>query len=177
MSDAPASVACVTEIVRIAIGPRRGMRRATPARAWYERGFALEARDPEGAMVAYRRAIAGLPSLADAHNNLGRLHHERGELEAAEACYRRALAIAPDLALYAFNLGVVLEDRGSTAEAIAFYEQALAQDPSFADAHYNLARQLERGARATADDVSLRRAVRHLTSYRQLVRRHDPIFK
>jgi tetratricopeptide (TPR) repeat protein len=167
----------VGEIVSIAVGPRRGMRRATSARVWFQRGFALEQRDPAAAIAAYERAIAGLPSHADAHCNLGRLRHDRGELDRAETCYRRALALAPDVALYHYNLGVALEDRSRTDDAIACYEHAIALDPQLADAHWNLARQLERRARAAADDLTLRRAVRHLASYRQLVRRHHPIFK
>jgi tetratricopeptide (TPR) repeat protein len=151
-------------------GPRRGYRRATTALTWYERGCALETPDPEGAMAAYRRAIAGRRDFADAHNNLGRLHHDRGELALAEACYRRALVADPEVALYAFNLGVVLEDLGCTHEAISAYELALALAPSFADAHFNLARQIELAARSANDDLMLRRAVRHLQQYRQLVR-------
>ena len=170
MSDPIASVPVVGDLLRIPIGNRRGMRRATSARAWYQRGIALEARDPRGAMQAYRRAIAGLPSLADAHCNLGRLLHDGGELAAAEACYRRALALAPAIALFHFNLGVALEDRGCASEAIASYEHALALDPAFADAHFNLARQLEHAG-------DLCGTVRHLTRYRQLVRTHQPIFK
>ena len=158
------------DLVSLKLGPRRGMRRATSALAWYERGLSLEATDPAAAMTAYARAIAGRPDLADAHCNLGRLHHDRGELALAEACYRRALAADDGVALYAFNLGVVLEDTGRPDEAIAAYERALAIDPYLADAHYNLARQIELAARSCGDDALLRRAVRHLHQYRELVR-------
>jgi tetratricopeptide (TPR) repeat protein len=162
----------VGDIVHIGdrIGARRGVRRATSARTWYEIGVALEVRDPSAAIHAYRRAIAGLPSLADAHNNLGRLLHDRGDVELAAACYQRALAIAPDVALYRYNLGVALEDRGSADEAVACYEEALARDPALADAHFNLARQLERRGRSSGDELALRRAVRHLARYRVLAR-------
>jgi tetratricopeptide (TPR) repeat protein len=121
-------------------------------------------------MAAYRRAIASRRDFADAHNNLGRLHHDRGELALAEACYRRALVADPQVALYAFNLGVVLEDLGCTYEAISAYELALALAPTFADAHFNLARQIELAARSSNDELMLRRALRHLQQYRQLVR-------
>ncbi len=193
----------VGEIVSIfSIGPRRGMLRATSAVDWYERGLALEATDPDGAMIAYRRALAGRPDLADAYNNLGRLHHDRGELGDAESLYRLAIcAMSParacerdpdrrpqrepmiaagrlqpagGQALYWFNLGVVVEDRGRHAEAIAAYERALELDGTLADAHFNLARQLERAA--GSNELVLRRAVRHLARYRDLSR-HQPIFK
>jgi tetratricopeptide (TPR) repeat protein len=158
------------DLLYLQLGPRRGFRRATTALTWYERGCALEPSDPEGAMAAYRRAIAGRRDLADAHNNLGRLHHDRGELALAEQCYRRAIAADPMVALYAFNLGVVLEDLGCPYEAISAYELALALEPALADAHFNLARQIELAARASGDELMLRRAVRHLQQYRQLAR-------
>jgi tetratricopeptide (TPR) repeat protein len=126
-------------------------------------------------MAAYGRAVAGCPGLADANNNLGRLHHDRRELGAAESCYRLALCADPSVALYWFNLGVSLEDQGRNAEAIAAYEQAVdrgAHDLEIADAHFNLARLLEVIGRRTGDDMLVRRAVRHLLRYRDLAGSH-----
>ncbi|HTR49245.1 MAG TPA: tetratricopeptide repeat protein [Kofleriaceae bacterium] len=157
------------DLVSLKLGGRRSLLRATSALVWYERGVALEATDPEAAVAAYRRALAGRPDLADAHNNLGRLLHDRGELAAAAACYRRAREIEPLVGLYAFNLGVALEDSGCTGEAVAMYEQALALEPALADAHYNLARLIELAARGTSDDLMMRRALRHLHQYRRLL--------
>ena len=151
------------------IGPRRGLRRAVGAVTWYDRGCALEACDAGAAAEAYQRAVAGQPDLADAHNNLGRLHHDAGALAAAEGSYRLAICADANVALYWFNLGVVVEDQGRAAEAIAAYERALELDEGFADAHFNLARLLEVRGRANGDDlVALRGAVRHLLSYRKL---------
>ncbi|HSD88059.1 MAG TPA: tetratricopeptide repeat protein [Kofleriaceae bacterium] len=158
------------DLVFFSFGPRRGMRKGTSALEWYERGCALESSDADAAFRAYQRALAGRPDLADAHNNLGRLLHDRGDLVAAESCYRLALCLDNRVALYWFNLGVVLEDRGRAAEAIAAYEQALAIDALLADAHFNLARQIERAALSAGDEVLLRRAVRHLKQYRDLSR-------
>jgi tetratricopeptide (TPR) repeat protein len=181
------------------LGPRRGCVRATSAIEHYERGLALEATDPNAAIAAYRRALSARPDMADAYNNLGRLHHDhadalsagqnsdggrnsdgrnsdavsgRCELADAEALYRLAICADAKVALYWFNLGVVLEDQSRCAEAITAYERALALDPHFADAHFNLARQLEvAGTRGPlCDELVLRRAVRHLKRYRDLVR-------
>jgi tetratricopeptide (TPR) repeat protein len=149
------------------------MLRAVGAIAWYERGCALEATDPAAAIAAYRRAVAGQPDLADAHNNLGRLLHDRGELAEAESCYRIALCLDRGVALYWFNLGVVVEDQGRHAEALAAYEQAIAAGGigGVADAHFNLARLLEAVGRKSGDDGAICQAVRHLTRYRALVSR------
>lgn len=154
-----------------------GLLRGTPATDWYEQGCALEGRDPLGAAQAYGRALGGRPDLADAHNNLGRILHERAtnsegegtaDLAAAESHYRLALCGAPGVALYWFNLGVVVEDRGRASEAIAAYEQALELDPTLQDAHWNLARLYEQAGRRAGDELVLRRAVRHLVRYRAL---------
>jgi tetratricopeptide (TPR) repeat protein len=158
----------VDDLLHFRVGPRRGFRRATSALAWYERALACEGHDDAEAVQAYQRAIAGRPDFADAHNNLGRVLHDRGELVEAEACYRRALAAAPGVGLYHYNLAVALEDRGEVDEAVAEYEQALDRDASLADAHFNLARLIEARARASGDELAMRRAVRHLRSYREL---------
>jgi tetratricopeptide (TPR) repeat protein len=160
----------VGELLMLAVGTRRGLRRGTRATDWYELGCALEPSDAPGAMHAYARAVAGRPDLADAHNNLGRLHHDRGELADAESCYRLAICADPRVGLYWFNLGVAVEDGGRTSEAIAAYERAIELDPAIADAHYNLARLLELTARRAGDELLLRRAVRHLVRYRDLAR-------
>lgn len=124
----------------MAIGLRRGVRRVGGAAAWFERARALEASDQPAAVAAYRRALALRPGLAAAHNNLGRLLHDRGDVAAAESHYRLAVCANPAAALYWYNLGVAIEDRGGGSEAIAAYETSLAIDPSHSDARYNLSR-------------------------------------
>jgi tetratricopeptide (TPR) repeat protein len=110
VSDPIVMVRVVGDLVFLSLGPRRGLRKGTSAIAWYDRGCALEAHDPSAALDAYDRALAGRPDLADAHNNIGRIRHDRGELTAAESHYRLALCLDREVALYWFNLGVVLED-------------------------------------------------------------------
>ncbi len=129
---------------------------------WYERGCVLEEVSPEEAMAAYRQALETDPGLADAHVNLGRLLHERGEAEEAARHYRLALAARPEDATAAFNLGVALQDLGRLAEAAELYEKALEIDRDLADAHYNLAGLYERLGQPEA-------AFRHLRTYRTLI--------
>ena len=136
------------------------------AETWYERGCFLEDDDaPEEAMAAYRRALELEPDLGDAHLNLGRLLHERGEVAEAEGHYRRALSTLPGEpgdATAAFNLGVVLQDLGRIREAAAAYETAVESEPGYADAHYNLAGVYEKLGEREA-------AFRHLRTYRTLM--------
>jgi tetratricopeptide (TPR) repeat protein len=175
LSDAVVTVFGVGDLLFLPLasrssGGRLPLRRATPAVDHYERGVALESVDPAAARAAYERALAGRPDFADAHNNLGRLHHDANALAIAESHYRIAICLHDCIALYWFNLGVVVEDQGRSAEAIACYEHALALDPQMADAHYNLARLYELTARRANNELLMRRAVRHLLQFRSLAR-------
>ncbi|HEY6066929.1 MAG TPA: tetratricopeptide repeat protein [Thermoanaerobaculia bacterium] len=131
--------------------------------SWYQLGCDLEETDPEGASEAYARALELDPEHADAHVNLGRLLHEKGDAAGAETHYRSALAARPADATAAFNMGVALEDLGRDLEAIDAYEKAVALDPAHSDAYFNLAGACERAGRPAA-------AIRHLKTYRALVR-------
>ncbi|MEZ4359864.1 MAG: tetratricopeptide repeat protein [Kofleriaceae bacterium] len=155
------------DLLGLSLGPRCGLRRAVGASTWLARGVALEADQPEAAMAAYRRALAGCPSFADAHNNLGRLLHQRGELAEAELHYRAALA-AEASSLHWFNLGVALDDQQRRDAAIEAYREALALEPAMREAHLNLARLLDQRGRGTGQPADLQAAVRHLAQYRRL---------
>ena len=148
------------------LGARRPCRRAVPADVWYDRAVAAEEGpgDNARAIALYGRALAANPEHADAHCNLGRLLHERGDRIAAEAHYRLALCACPDLGLYWFNLGVAVEDGRRRAEAIDCYRAAIERDPTIADAHWNLARLLD----VPGDDAAQREALCHLATYRAL---------
>ncbi|MEA2600965.1 MAG: hypothetical protein QOF89_1957 [Acidobacteriota bacterium] len=132
------------------------------AEDWYEQGVTLEYEEAaEEAMAAYRRALELEADLPDAHLNLGRLLHERGEAAAAERHYRLALAARPGDATAAFNLGVALQDLRRLRDAAKAYETALASDPAYADAHYNLSGVYEELGEREA-------AFRHLRTYKTL---------
>jgi tetratricopeptide (TPR) repeat protein len=146
------------------LGARRPCRRAVPADLWYDRAVAAEESEPVRAITLYGRALAANPEHADAHCNVGRLLHERGEAEAAEAHYRLALCASADVGLYWFNLGVAIEDGGRRAEAIDCYRAAIEHDPTVADAHWNLARLLD----VPGDEAAQREALCHLATYRAL---------
>ena len=130
----------------------------------YELGCDLEEADPAQAEVSYVEVLTRAPRHADAHINLGRLLHERGDLEGAEGHYRQALKSRPEDPTATFNLGVALEDQDDVAEAIEAYESAVALNPQNADAHYNAARLYEKGGDYGA-------SLRHLRAYRDLTRR------
>jgi len=130
----------------------------------YELACDLDETDPERAESSYRQVITMAPHHADAHINLGRILHERGDLPAAEEHYRRALAVRPNDPTASFNLGVVLEDGGHHGDALEAYRRAIAADDRNADAHYNAARLYD----LMGDYAS---ALRHLRICRDLARK------
>jgi tetratricopeptide (TPR) repeat protein len=133
------------------------------AEHWFVRAGELEAVDPEGAEAAYRNAIGRQRDFLAAYVNLGCMLQAGGKPTPAEQTYRDAIALLPGEALLHFNLGTVLEDLRRNGDAARAYEAAIALDPSFADAHYNLARLYETQGHA-------QEAIRHLASYRRLLR-------
>jgi tetratricopeptide (TPR) repeat protein len=136
------------------------------AEDWYRWGCELEAAAPEQALESYRQALAIDPRHAQAHVNLGRLLHERGDLDGALAQYEQALALDAGTGdpTATFNLGVVQQDRGEVHAALAAYHRVLALDAAYADAHFNLAGLYERLGQKTE-------ALRHMLEYRRLSRR------
>jgi len=130
---------------------------------WAARGEALEASDVEGAIAAYRKALASIPDHPDAVRNLGALLHGRRRLAEALALYDMAIARRPDDADLHFNRAIVLEDLGDYPRAIESYERCLAIDVGFADAHWNVGRLYDRAGAA-------RDALRHFSAFRRLRR-------
>ena len=132
-----------------------------PDEDWYARALAMERDDPEGALVAYERAVAQDPGNVDARVNWGSLLHELGRHAEAQRVYIDALTAHGDDPVLLFNLGVLFEDTDRKMEAVAAYQKALRLDPGLADGHYNLALLLRKLGRP-------RDAIRHMSLYRKL---------
>jgi len=79
-----------------------------------------------------------------AHDNLGTVLFERGELEAAIEHFRQAVQIDPAYAKAHYNLGIALARRGELGESIMHLREAVQIDPAYAKAHYNLGVALAR---------------------------------
>ncbi len=160
--EAPLSMLRVRPAV-VAGGDLEGDLVPASAEEIYEIGCDIDEADPAQAEASYRQVLMQAPEHADAHINLGRLLHERGDMAAAEAHYRRALIIRPGDATALFNLGVALEDQGRNSAALEAYARAIEADGRNADAHYNAARLYD-----LAGDYSA--ALRHLRICRDLTR-------
>jgi tetratricopeptide (TPR) repeat protein len=91
------------------------------------------------AMEHYALAIALQPDHARAHNNMGVIQQERGELDAAASAYQQAIEAEPRFGVAWFNLGNCFREANCLEEAVACYRQALTLMPADGETRINLA--------------------------------------
>ncbi len=104
-------------------------------------------------------AVQADPSLAAAHNTLGVMHLDSGDVAGAIARFTVGLNARPDYARLHLNLGRALQIRGESAGAIGCYREAIRLAPDYAIAHNNLGASLL-GQRQPREAVAaLRRAL------------------
>jgi tetratricopeptide (TPR) repeat protein len=122
---------------------------------WFERGCRLDGRPEtfDDAADAYLHAIEADPAFADAHCNLGAIHHQRDQRDAARACYEAALRCDGQHVEANLNLASILEEENRNEAALSHYKAALRADPLRTDAHLATALLYEKlGLRRRARD-------------------------
>ena len=92
----------------------------------------------DGAIAAYREAIATSPKDAALRNRLGICNQRKGDAKAARAAYKKALDLRPDYAEAWNNLGTLDHARGKYKPAISAYGKAIQLKPQDAVFHKNL---------------------------------------
>lgn len=92
----------------------------------------------------WRDTIAKNPKAWMAHNNLGLMYWDRGQLAEAEAHFRAALAANPRHYEALCNLGAVGLRQGRLAEARAALDAAIRWQPQLPQAWFNLGRVHEK---------------------------------
>jgi tetratricopeptide (TPR) repeat protein len=125
--------------------------------------------DLDGALEAFRRAVAAAPASAVAHSKLGIVYVHQQQLEAAAAEFTKAIQLDPTYAPAYSNLGNVYRERGQLDQAIAQYQKAVSMDPDYWIAHQNLGIVYKQQGRIgdavrefkTATRISLRAPGRH----------------
>lgn len=85
-------------------------------------------------------ATAADSSFGPAHNNLGLVLFDEGDLYRAVLSFERAADLMPNDAAVIYNLALALESGGRTFEAMELYRQANAMDPTNAIYLGNLVR-------------------------------------
>jgi tetratricopeptide (TPR) repeat protein len=92
----------------------------------------------DGAIAAYREAIAASPKDAALWNRLGICHQRKGDAKAARAAYKLALDTRKDYAEAWNNLGTLDHARGKYKPAVSAYGKAIQLKPQDAVFHKNL---------------------------------------
>jgi arylsulfatase A-like enzyme/Flp pilus assembly protein TadD len=107
-------------------------------RAWYQKGWISVKADPDGAMVAFERALEIQPGFAMAHRDLGMILLQKGRYKEAATHLEQAAELGLAHAkLYNF-LGIAYSRTGRYQDAVKVYTRALNKEPDFAEAHLNL---------------------------------------
>ena len=76
----------------------------------------------------FREAVLADPAYGPAHNNLGLMHYEQGNLYQAVMAFEQAREFLPDDPAVVYNLGLALESAGRSDEALDLYYTANAMD-------------------------------------------------
>jgi tetratricopeptide (TPR) repeat protein len=98
----------------------------------------LRLRDPDGAILAAKRAIELNPNHVDARTFLAWIELEvRGNVEAAITQYQRTIELHPELAEAYANLAVAQKRRGELVQAVDSLNKALDRKPNLTTALNN----------------------------------------
>ena len=92
----------------------------------------------DGAIAAYREAIAASPKDAALWNRLGICYQRKGDAKAARAAYKKALDTRKDYAEAWNNLGTLDHARGKYKPAVSAYGKAIQLKPQDAVFYKNL---------------------------------------
>jgi arylsulfatase A-like enzyme/Flp pilus assembly protein TadD len=113
-------------------------------RAWYQKGWISVKADPDGAMVAFEKALEIQPGFAMAHRDLGMILLQQGRYKEAATHLEQAAELGLAHAkLYNF-LGIAYSRTGRYQDAVKVYTKALDKEPDFAEAHLNLSYAYEK---------------------------------
>jgi tetratricopeptide (TPR) repeat protein len=133
--------------------PDKAVKEYTKGNTKMERG------DTQGAIVAFKKALAVAPGMYPALNNLGTAYLQGGQLAEAEETFRKALdADASSADLYV-NLGHVYFEMRKYDQAAAALSSGLTRDPNNAFAYFFLGMTDLRIGKTIEGEVNLKKAL------------------
>lgn len=136
-------------------------------RAELQRGLRLAAQgDVGGAIAAHEAALAGEPSLAQAHANLISLYARARNWAKAEEHYKAVLALGFNLADAHYDYGVLLGMQERWDDAAEAYRKAITVNPRHARARNNLGQLLERERKLEEAAAEYRQALQSQPTFR-----------
>jgi tetratricopeptide (TPR) repeat protein len=107
----------------------------------------------------WRTTLSRNPGCWMAHNNLGIVLFEKGQLDDAIAHYRKTLQMQPNFWDADYNLGTALLGKGQVDEAIFYCDKAIRMQPNDPDAQVALANALLQKRRIDDAIVHYQKAV------------------
>lgn len=117
--------------------------------------IAVIATDKARAEALLKKAVAADPYNGQAHNNLGALYLDKGQLYEAAASFELARKLIPGHADPRLNLALTFEKAGRTDEALAMYTTALEVYPGHIPTMQAMARLQLRAGRADDKTASM----------------------
>jgi len=121
------------------------------ARAWLALAHLLEAKKPDEALAAYRKASELTPKDPEPHLSAGLLHEQRKEFSDAEAEYKQALALDAHSTEAAIGLTNIYMKSGRLGDAEPLLRRLATERPNDVGIHLQLGRVLE--AEGKKDDA------------------------
>ncbi|QDV88874.1 tetratricopeptide repeat protein [Planctomycetes bacterium TBK1r] len=88
----------------------------------------LQKQQIDRAAKQFREAVEADETYGPAHNNLGLMHYEQGNLYQAVMAFEQAREFLPGDPAVVYNLALALESAGRTDEALELYYTAIAMD-------------------------------------------------
>jgi hypothetical protein len=86
----------------------------------------------------WRQTLLVSPFSHRAHNNMGDVYGQEGNIQGAIREFKKAIELKPDYAEAHHNLGNTYYAQGNILEATKYYEQALTFNPDLFESHFNL---------------------------------------
>src|SRR6266704_6091033 len=113
------------------------------AEALYAEGMsALRKQDLAGAQAAFEKLIRVAPKSPEAHNSLGWVLLNQGQVDPAVTQFRSAIRLKPDFPQAHLNLANALSQRRDFAEAESEAHEAIRLAPKDSETHRTLGRVL-----------------------------------
>jgi predicted O-linked N-acetylglucosamine transferase (SPINDLY family) len=133
------------------------IRLAPSAFMHFNRGTALlSLRRLDDALSDFRRAVAIMPAMAQAHASLAQLYQHLGRQGEAVASCQQALRHQPDQLIAHLTLGRIYREQGKLAEAEAAFRQGLSHAPGTIELLAGLGLALHQQGRLDEAEASFR---------------------
>ena len=93
----------------------------------------------EAAKELYEKILQKDNKYISAHNNLGLIFKNTGQIEKAKICFEKVIETSSEIAEPHNNLGLIFQTLGENKKAINCFKNSIKIDPNYSSAYYNIA--------------------------------------